>query len=351
MGRVAVEPASIKVPDATNDEFRVVVFRSQIGFGQKRLRRSDFVQDRVQGLSAIHTFERLFHQAFQRAGAVVQHAGGARGVRDHGTMARHQNRGPQCQHPPERGCPFGREPLDLARVARVGEHPDDEIAADQDSFLGQPHIRGVIGFAASVRQFEAQPANRQGQRVVIDRVRTPMVPRKHVAGVVELPAHDQTVQIPRLVIALEAVQDVPVRDDAWTRNVFGVGLLVQQPRTPGVVDVTVGVDDGVDTAAVPATDRLACVFRAFPAAGIYQHQAVTGANGSDVAEKVAGGDDDHIVGNRVDGTAGDRGGPFLHGRLAGPKPFDEVVDAGVGHVLPLAVEGNYRTRLLPAWCQ
>jgi hypothetical protein len=114
-------------------------------------------------------------------------------------------------------------------VAGIRESPDDEVAADQNLFLGKPDIRRVVGFSAPVGQIEAEPPDGEADFIVVDLVRTPMPSGEDIVGPAELASHDEAVEVLRPVIALEAFQHVPVRNDSGASRAVCVRLLVQQP--------------------------------------------------------------------------------------------------------------------------
>jgi hypothetical protein len=81
-----------------------------------------------------------------------------------------------------------------------------------------------------MRQVQTQSADSQTAYIVIDPVRAPMLTRKDIVGQIELPPCDQAIERLSLVVAQEALQDIPVRNDTRTRDAVGIGLLIQQPR-------------------------------------------------------------------------------------------------------------------------
>ena len=207
----------------------------------------------------------------------------------------------------------------------LGNTQIDEIPTHQDALLRQPDECGIVRLAATMRKLDPLTANLEGQGIVIDLIRPPMVVRKRVAGLIELATHHQAVQRMRRVIALEALQDIPVRDDVRPRNPPGVGLLIEQSRAPCMVDMAVRVDDGMHRAVIPAAqrgDRLVC---GLPASGVHQHKPVAGAERARVAEQVAGMDGDGVICDRHGNAAGDGRGPRLHRRLATPQLFKHRV--------------------------
>ena len=105
------------------------------------------------------------------------------------------------------------------------------------------------------------------------------------------------------IVALEAFEDVSMRNDAWPRDASGVGLLIEEPCSPRVVDVTVRVNDGADRRSVPVAQTGECVGRGFATPRVYEDQPVTGADGRYISKEIAGVDGNDLVVDRCGSPA------------------------------------------------
>src|SRR5271167_2471831 len=94
------------------------------------------------------------------------------------------------------------------------------------------------------------------------------------------------------VVSLEALQDISMSNDARARNSFGVGLPIEKFCPPGMVDVAVSINDGVNGTLIPAAQSGERQARGLPASRIHEHQPFGGAESCRVSEQIAGMDGD-----------------------------------------------------------
>ena len=264
-----------------------------------------------------------------------------------------QQLGAQRGHAPQGERPLAGVALHLLGVAGVGEHPDEQVAGADRPVLGDPGPGVVVGLAPAVVQLEAEAADVEPHLVAVgDRrldevgeeggpaVGTDPTEGTRSAAAAELALVDRGVVAVGEVVAGEALGDGLVADHRRSPVTPVGGLGDDGRRAADVVDVAVGVHEGVHGIVVPAAQGPEHLGAEGLEGGVEEHQTVVGAEGHDVGERL---DDGDAVGHLGQLERDAVGGPELGG---GVVPGGGVDEAGgqleqVGH-------GVSRRRTWPA---
>ncbi len=181
----------------------------------------------------------------------------------------------------------------------------------------------VVGLPEAVVELEGDTADRVGHLVGEGGVGTQGAVRQeslwalallggHLGCAAELTLIDDLVVTGRLLVAIEAWGDVVVADDPRDRSTVLLGVGGERATATDVVEVTVGVDDGVDRCIAPRSQRLDHRRSGGGATGVERHQSITGVDDRDMTERL---DEHDAIGQFAD--------------LLGDPVWRGVDDAGV----------------------
>ncbi len=281
----AVPPAAVETPDVPHDERGLVVHRLQvrtIGESRRRLHLGHNARERHAG---IHPRERLAHEELQPLRGVLERGAHAVGAEDRHAVAGHEHLRVARGHRAQRHRPLGGVALDLLRVARVGRHPEEKIAAEEHPARRPPDPRVVVRLAARVRQLETHLAHVETLRSIVGRLRVVVLrrPRRRNG---ELARVDEPVVGRGRAIAVEARGHVAVTDDARSGPPMRRGLAEKWRQPAHVVDVAVRVDRGRQRRRLPAAHGGERLVARAEVAGVDEQETGLRANGRHVREGV-----------------------------------------------------------------
>ena len=177
-----------------------------------------------------------------------------------------------------------REPLDLLRVAGVGDAPDEQVTGAQRASFGHPDPGVVVGFAAGVVQLDGDVAQVRGEIVDVGVVGLAVVGRPAQAGSRELPPVDGRVVAGGEAVALEAGGDGRMGEHPRAGVAVCLGLGVEHAGPQHMVDVAMGVHRRGDRVGAPRADQVADGGACQWATGVDEHQALAGVDDGDVGE-------------------------------------------------------------------
>ena len=279
-----------------HDELGLVVERAEVGepdeIGGDRHR----VDDRVERGAGVHHREGVGDEALERRGHVVEHRFDALPTGDRQAVGGHEELGTVLDHLAERGRPFDGVALDLLRVARVGEVPDDEVADHRPPSVGEPGPQMVVGLAPGVVQFDALVADlhdvSEPERLIRrERVggQEPLGPASdaevHLGpDTAELTGVDDQVPVVRQLVAGEAGVDVLVADHPRPLVAAGTGIGGERTAAADVIGVPVRVDERMDRRRRPPADALDDRRPGVHPRRVEAHEPLVGAEGNAVAE-------------------------------------------------------------------
>ncbi len=333
MARISVVPAAEQPPDVADHELRLVVDGTEVRAVEERGGRPNRLDDLVERRALVHHPDRLGVEVLQERRGFGEGGDDPVVSEDRHSVAREQDLGVECCHRPQCPRPLDRVPLSLLGVAAVRGRPDEQVAGTQDSAGGRPEPDVVVGLAACVVAFDRLATRGQVVPRSEGLVGSAKVRGEGGAGQLELSLIDDAVVAGGLDVARETVGDRLVGDDTRRSPAVGLGGGFIELHPEAVIGVAVREDRGVQSDVAPVAQCLMHRRRCEPAAGVGEHEAVGGREGSDIREGCYEGgvgghfDEFAVVGEEI--LASDRFG-------AGEEAVGEFQEIGHGWSLPPA---------------
>ena len=186
----------------------------------------------------------------------------------------------------------------------------------------------VVGLALGVVELEARVADLERMTLDVGLVGVAVLGRPAQPRNLELALIDHAVVAGRHDIAVEAVGQGLVGHDARGLPPFAAGLLVESGNPEDVVDVPVRVHGGVQPCGRPPANLVVDVPGGELAAGVDEHEPLTGRERAHVGERGQKGD---AVVDRLEAARQPDRMVLRDRRLAPPELVGQREDVGVSH--------------------
>ena len=279
VGGVAVPPAAPEPQQVAHDELGMVVGRPQVGPGGQLGIGLHGVEDGLGRLAAVHALQHLGDDAAQVARGVGEHLLHGLAALHHEAVAGEEPLRAEARHLLQRIGPVDGVALHLLRIAAVRRVPDDEVAGEELTPLGNPHPAVVVGLAAGGVQRERELSRTQHQRLAEGQRRPVEALGKERRRQAELALVDARIPAMGELIAREAPGTVLLGDDLGALSGLEEGA-----QAEGVIRVTVGVDRRPQRRVAPAAHAGPQRGGALHETGIDDHEAIAGVEDIGVDE-------------------------------------------------------------------
>ncbi len=258
----------------------------------------DLAHDPLERGARVHQRERLLDEGLEPLRGLGESLPHPVRAEDRHPVPGDEQGGVARGHGPERRGPFRGVALRLLGIARVGRHPEEEIAGPEHAALRPPDPGVVVRLPAGVLELERAAARLDAEPPLVGGVRIDVLarPRRRPG---ELARVDQPVVSGGGAIAVEARNDVGVRHHPGRGPSALVRLRPERGQAEGVIGVAVRVDRVPDRRRVHRADRREGPVPGGLARAVDQEQAVPRAHHRHVGEGVQ---EEDAVGDLLDGA-------------------------------------------------